>query len=89
LPQLLFLCAVQRPDGNTWLFREITPHLPARGLSNLNPRLFSAVCISFDSGVLAGTGMVFWIGLPPPMVQTKAGVGNLSNRHHILRFVLE
>src|SRR5215831_3032333 len=42
------------------------------GPTNLNPRRFSSFEIVMERGVCAGTGPVFWIGLPPARSQTHA-----------------
>ena len=41
------------------------------GPTNLKPRCFSSLEMVSESGVLAGTGPVFWIGLPPARSQAK------------------
>ena len=40
------------------------------GPTNLKPRRLSSVDMVVDSGVSAGTGPWFWIGLPPAIRQT-------------------
>src|SRR5437660_8705811 len=42
------------PDGNTWLFQEITTRLPGRGLSNLDVSTLTELCVR-RSSIMAST----------------------------------